>query len=105
MELECATRLGAGTSLTVSYVGNHGVGLFRAVDVNQVLLNRNGFLADFKRARQNGFIAQGVSATDPRCGGVGTATQCGHTNLPGSQPLSIFPSICGPGALGTYRSH
>ena len=99
--------LGAGTSLTVSYVGNHGVGLFRAVDVNQVLLNQNGFLADFKRARQNGFIAQAVSATDKtRCGGAGTATQCGqfnplyNPNLPGSQQLSIFPSICGPGQSG-----
>jgi len=98
--------LGAGTSLTVSYVGNHGVGLFRALDVNQVLLNQNGFLADFQRARQNGFIAQGLPANDPRCGGAGTATQCGqfnplyNPNLPGSQPLSIFPNICGPGALG-----
>src|SRR5260370_40670602 len=68
--------LGAGTSLTVSYVGNHGVGLFRAVDVNQVLLNQNGFLADFNRARQNGFIAQSVSAPDRRGGVAGTATQC-----------------------------
>jgi hypothetical protein len=98
--------LGAGTSLTVSYVGNHGVGLFRAVDVNQVLLNQNGFLGDFQRARQNGFIAQSVAATDPRCGGAGTATQCGqfnplyNPNLPGSQPLTIFPNICGTGALG-----
>jgi Carboxypeptidase regulatory-like domain/TonB dependent receptor len=98
--------LGGGTTLTVSYVGNHGVGLFRAVDVNQVFLNQNGFLADFNRARQNGFLAASVPANDPRCTGPGTATQCGqfnplyNPNLPGSQPLTIFPGICGPGALG-----
>ncbi len=98
--------LGADTSLTVSYVGNHGVGLFRAVDVNQVFLNQNGFLADFNRARQNGFLAAGIPAGDPRCGGPGTATQCGqfnplyNPNISGSQPLTIFPNICGPGALG-----
>jgi len=98
--------LGAGTSLTVGYAGNHGVGLFRALDVNQVIIGSNGFLDDFNRARQNGFIAQSVTASDPRCTGPGTATQCGqfnplfNPNLPGSQPLTLFPDICGSGAFG-----
>src|SRR5208282_5265783 len=37
--------IGWNTSLTVSYVGNHGVGLLRAIDVNQLNLNASGFLA------------------------------------------------------------
>lgn len=98
--------LGWNTSLTVGYLGNHGVGLFRAVDVNQVIIGSNGFLSDFDRARSNGFIALATSASDPRCTGPGTADQCGqfnplfNPNLPGSQPLTVFPNICGPGALG-----
>ena len=98
--------LGAGTSLTVGYVGNHGVGLFRAVDVNQVNIGSNGFLADFNRARSNGFIAAATPANAPGCTGPGTATQCGqfnplfNPNLAGSQQLTIFPDICGAGALG-----
>ena len=55
--------LGAGISLTIGYVGNHGVGLFRAIDVNQLFFNSNGFLADFNKARQNGFNA--VAAGQP----------------------------------------
>lgn len=92
--------LGAGTSLTVSYVGNHGVGLFRAVDLNQVVIGSNGFLQDFNKARSNGFIALNTPAGAPGCTGPGTADQCGqfnplyNANLAGSQPLTIFPALC-----------
>jgi hypothetical protein len=96
--------LGQNTSISVGYVGNHGVGLFRAIDVNQVVLGPNGFLADFNRARANGFLAQSLPANAAGCTGPGTQNQCGIFNPvfsgPGSQPLTIFPSICGAGALG-----
>jgi len=98
--------IGWNTTLTVGYVGNHAVGLFRAIDVNQVILGSNGFLADFNRARANGFIAAATPANAPGCTGPGTATQCGffnplfNPNLPGSQALTVFPNICGTGALG-----
>lgn len=55
--------LGKGFSLTVGYVGNHGVGLFRAVDVNQVDFKSNGFLADFNKARQAGFNSLAATGT------------------------------------------
>jgi hypothetical protein len=98
--------LGAGTSLTIGYVGNHGVGLFRAIDLNQVIIGSNGFLADFNRARSNGFIALSTPVNAPGCTGPGTADQCAqfnplyNPNLTGSQPLTVFPDICGPGAYG-----
>ena len=96
--------IGQSTSISIGYVGNHGVGLFRAVDVNQVILNSNGFLADFNRARANGFLAASLAPNAPSCTGPGTQNQCGFFNPvfqgQGSQPLSIFPNICGPGGLG-----
>ena len=98
--------LGWNTTLTVSYVGNHGVGLYRAIDVNQVIVAQNGFLADVNRARSNGFLAQATPANAPGCGPRGSETQCGVFNplfnsaVTGSQVLTIFPNICGPGGNG-----
>jgi Carboxypeptidase regulatory-like domain/TonB dependent receptor len=97
-------ELGQSTSISVGYVGNHGVGLFRAIDVNQVIIGSNGFLADFNRARANGFLAASLPANGPGCTGPGTASQCGFFNPlysgPGTQPLTVFPNICGPGGFG-----
>ena len=61
--------IGQSTSISIGYVGNHGVGLFRAVDVNQVILNSNGFLADFNRARADGFLAASLAPNAPSCTG------------------------------------
>jgi hypothetical protein len=96
--------IGHGTSISFAYVGNHGVGLFRAIDVNQVVLGANGFLADLNRARANGFLAASLPANGAGCTGPGTRNQCGFFNPvfngPGSQPLTVFPNICGTNALG-----
>ena len=46
-----------GFILDVRYVGNHGTKLLRALDYNQIDINAGGFLADFKRAQSNGYIA------------------------------------------------
>jgi Carboxypeptidase regulatory-like domain/TonB dependent receptor len=96
--------IGQSTSISIGYVGNHGVGLFRAIDVNQVILGSNGFLADFNRARANGFLAASLAPNAPGCTGPNTQNQCGFFNPvfqgQGSQPLTIFPNICGPGGFG-----
>ncbi len=96
--------LGQSTSISIGYVGNHGVGLFRAIDVNQVIIGSNGFLSDFNRARANGFLAASLPPNGPGCTGPGTVSQCGFFNPlyngPGSQPLTVFPNICGPGGFG-----
>jgi hypothetical protein len=62
--------IGWNTSLQVSYVGNHGVGLFRAIDLNQLNFNATAvcanvtspcptdtFFQEFQQARQAGFAA------------------------------------------------
>ena len=64
--------IGWSTSLQVSYVGNHGVGLFRAIDVNQLNYNApavctapvlpapcptDTFFQDFQAARAAGFAS------------------------------------------------
>jgi len=80
--LSIERNLGWNTSLTVSYYGNHGVGLFRAIDVNQLTLQQNGFLADFNRARANLFLTG-----DPGC----TSSGC--------QPLTVFPNLQAGGLI------
>lgn len=84
--------IGWNTSLQVSYVGNHGVGLFRAIDVNQLNFNAklvcanvpgpcssNTFFQDFQTARQNGFASlaagQGFNPTSG-CPGGATSPTC-----------------------------
>ena len=66
--------IGWNTSVQVSYVGNHGVGLFRAIDLNQLNLNAsdifgNNFFTDFQNARAMGFASLAANGTfDPTYG-------------------------------------
>ncbi|MFY9226246.1 MAG: carboxypeptidase-like regulatory domain-containing protein [Blastocatellia bacterium] len=78
------------TVLTVRYVGNRSTNLARGVDFNQVEIRKNGFLQDFIRARQNGFLALARNGVfDPRF----------NAAISGSQQLSVFPSLGGAGLL------
>lgn len=81
--------LGWNTTLQVSYVGNHGTDLFRGFDINQVIINQNGFLADFNRARANFFLTGNPGCTSAGC-----------------QTLTFFPNLVGGGLLtnGTVLS-
>jgi hypothetical protein len=99
--------IGWNTSLQVSYVGNHGVGLFRAIDVNQLNFNAtlncanaivpgpcptDTFLQEFNQARQMGFAA----LADPAVGRFLPAYGCpGHA--PGPDCLPIFANLFGGG--------
>ena len=78
------------TVLEVRYVGNKGTKLWRGFDLNQVVLDENGFLDDFLRARANGFLAL------QRNGSFNPAFNPG---IPGSQPLSVFPRLALGGLL------
>jgi hypothetical protein len=42
--LSVQREIGWNTSLTVSYIGNKGTKLYRAIDLNQVVIKDNGFL-------------------------------------------------------------
>jgi hypothetical protein len=95
--------IGWNTSLQVSYVGNHGVGLFRAIDVNQLNINATAvcanvttpcptdtFLQEFNQARQFGFQAQAAGKgflPAYGCPGHVTSTTC----------LPIFFNLFGGG--------
>jgi hypothetical protein len=72
------------------YVGTFGREIWRGTDFNQVQLSPE-FLADFNRARQNGFLAvQNNLPFSPVFNG----------NVPGSQQLTVLPSFLAPtGAL------
>jgi hypothetical protein len=76
--------IGWNTSLSVSYLGNHGVGLYRAVDLNQVYETQNGWLADFNRARSNGFLSLAKN---------GTFVPDYDATIAGSQQLQIFSQL------------
>jgi len=79
-----------GAVIEVRYVGNHATKAFRAFDYNQVVIRENGFLDDFIRARNNGFLALAArGAFDPRY----------DPNIPGSQPLTVFPLLASGGLL------
>ena len=86
--LSIQRNIGWNTSLSVSYYGNHGVGLFRAIDLNQLTLQQNGFLADFNRARSNCFLTLSL--------GMGCVPDYSG---PGSQQLTVFPNLYGQGLV------
>ncbi len=67
------------TIFEARYVGNHVVGGYRAFDFNQVVINQNGFLPDFLRAQNNGWLAMATS---------GVFNPLYNANIPGSQPLT-----------------
>jgi hypothetical protein len=84
--------------LEIRYVGNHATKQFRAFDFNQVQVTGTEFLADFKRAQNNGFLAQGAIGTfDPRY----------NAAISGSQPLTFLPTLPNGGYLtnATIRSY
>jgi len=64
------------------YVGNHLVDGLRAIDYNQINIQADGFLADFIRARNNGFLSAAA----------GQGFNPGYTG-PGTQPLTVFPQL------------
>jgi hypothetical protein len=72
------------TAVEVRYVGTRSSNLARGIDLNQIDIFNNGFLADFNRALSNLRLTG-----DPFCAGAGC------------QPLTIFQqSAGGPGRLG-----
>ncbi|MBI3697812.1 MAG: TonB-dependent receptor, partial [Acidobacteria bacterium] len=70
------------TVFEVRYAGNKGTKLLRGFDYNQVIIRQNGFLDDFLRARNNGFLAQART---------GTFNPAFNASIPGSQQLTVFP--------------
>ena len=72
-------QLTRNTAIEIRYVGNHGTGMWRQINLNEVNVFENGFLDEFKIAQSNLALAR---ATNP------TSTQ--FAGLTGQQPLPII---------------
>jgi hypothetical protein len=72
------------------YIGNRSSKLLRAYDLNQVNIDANGFLADFRRAQSNAALAERA--------GLGYNGSY-NANVPGSQQLTVFPQLVSGGLL------
>ena len=77
-------EIGFKSVLEVRYVGNRSHELIRTIDLNQVDIRNNGFLADYIRARSNLLLTGNPACTDPGC-----------------QPLTVFPSLANGGSLNS----
>jgi len=67
------------------YVGSFGREIWRGVDFNQIQLSQE-FMADFARARSNGFLAQQAGLA---------FSPVFNPAVPGSQPLTVLPTFGG----------
>ncbi len=77
--------------LDVGYVGSRGRNQFRFVNVNQLELRSNGFLAEFINAQKN--LAMFRQA-NPKCGQTAQpACSFANTGLPGQVNLPIFTAL------------
>jgi hypothetical protein len=74
---------GWATAVEARYVGTFGREIWRGIDYNQIQISPE-FLADFKRARSNGYLAQQAGlAFSPAF----------NAAVPGSQTLTVLPSF------------
>lgn len=80
-------ELASNLVLEIRYVGNRTNQLIRTVDLNQVDIRNNGFLADYLRARSN-LLLTGNAACTP-------------AQNAGCQTLSVFPNLVNGGSLNT----
>ena len=84
-------EIGFNSVLEVRYVGTRSRDLLRAIDLNQVDIRSNGFVADFNRARSNLLLCQATAG----------CTTGGNFNgaIAGSQQLTVFPNLASGGLL------
>ena len=68
------------------YVGNRGVHIWHAYDINEVNIFENGFLREFQNAQNNLAINQAAGTTS-----------FANQGLPGQVPLPIFSAAFGCG--------
>jgi Carboxypeptidase regulatory-like domain len=94
--LSIQREIGFETALEIRYVGGRSNNLVRGIDLNQIDIFNNGFLADFNRARQNLVLATAANATNPAIPISGAF----NSAVAGSQMLTVFPNLVGGGVLG-----
>ena len=88
-------ELSRNTVVEVRYTGNHGVRLWRQIDVNEINIFENGFLDAAKVARQNLAIANGVTPDQLLFLPVLKSSNFGDQGLTGQQAPRLFQSALG----------
>jgi hypothetical protein len=88
-------ELGRNTVIEARYVGNHGVGLWRTVNLNEVNIIENGFLKEFQNAQNNLAIANGVTVAQLPTLTSLKVTNFGNTGLPGQVAVPILQTALG----------
>jgi hypothetical protein len=83
-------ELDRNTVVDFRYTGNHGVDLWRRINLNEVNVLNNGFLGQFQVAQNNLAIARGGDITKNT--GV---TNFGNQGLPGQQAIPILQTAIG----------
>ena len=95
-------NIGFGTVLEVRYVGGRSDQAARTTDINQIDIQNNGFLDDFRRA-QNNCLLQGrtllTGPNDTRNPLFICTSAAFNPNIAGSQQLSVFNNLTGQGNL------
>jgi Carboxypeptidase regulatory-like domain/TonB dependent receptor len=76
-------EIGWSTAVEARYVGTFGRGIWRGIDYNQLQIS-SAFLADFNRARSNGYLAQQAGLA---------YSVAFNPNVPGSQQLTVLPTF------------
>ena len=88
--------LGTNTVLEVRYVGNHGVDLWSAVNLNEVNVVENNFTKEFQNAQSNLAIANGISVAQLLTPGTKlTTNNFGNTGLAGQLAVPILLTALG----------
>src|SRR5271157_623900 len=88
--------LGQNTVVEVRYVGNHGVDLWSAVNLNEVNTVESGFATQFAAAQNNLAIANGISvATLLTPGTKLTTNNYGNSGLAGQAAVPLLTTAIG----------
>lgn len=88
-------EIGFDTAIEIRYVGTKSTNLWRGVDLNQIDIFSNGFLADFNRARNNLALATAANASNPAIPVSGAFNPA----VAGSVQLTVFPQLVSGGLL------
>ena len=90
-------ELGRDAALEIRYVGNHGVHIWRQVNLNEVNTVESGFGAEFKVAQRNLAIARGCPPTALICASTKSSVtnNFGNQGLPGQGPVPILQTAIG----------
>jgi hypothetical protein len=86
-------ELSPSTALEIRYVGNHGTGLWRQYDLNEINIFENGFLSEFLIAKNNLAICQANQVACRTAAGSTSATFASFANLLpalGTLPVPIY---------------